>query len=208
MAERGFDPVVAPMLAVRPGAVRTRLAFDAILLTSRNAVPSVPAWYRTVPVLAVGSATAERARAAGFATVLDADGDAAALADLAKCACAPGARLLFVHARGQGDVLAASLAAAGFRVQRRRGYAVASVRKFPAAAAAALQAGGVRAAMFLSAETARAFVRLIPRTLRPSVTEVDAVAIGEAAANALGPLPWRRVRVSIRPTLDHVLALL
>ncbi len=73
---------------------------------------------------------------------------------------------------------------------------------------AALRGGTLRTATFLSAETARAFLRLLPDALRPSLAEVDAAAIGQAAADALSPLPWRRVRVSLRPTLDQVLALL
>ena len=44
--------------------------------------------------------------------------------------------------------------------------------------------------------------------LRPALAEVDACAIGRPAADVLTPLPWRRVRVSLLPTLDQVLALL
>ena len=90
----------------------------------------------------------------------------------------------------------------------RRAYAVVPAPALPEPAASALRDGSLRAATFLSAETARVFVRLLPDLLRPLVAEVDAVAIGQAAADALAPLPWHRVRVSLKPTLDHVLALL
>lgn len=208
VAARGFDPVLAPMLQVRPGVLAGAARFDAILLTSRNAVPALPPAWRTIPVLAVGGATAARARAAGFLHVRDADGDAADLATLVRRECAPGARLLLAHGRGQGRALQASLAAAGFRVQRRCAYAMVRAAAFPEAAAAALETGGVCAALFLSAETARAFVRLLPQKLRGALAGVDAVAIGRPAADALAHLPWHHVRVSVRPTLDHVLGLL
>ncbi|GAC1347642.1 MAG: uroporphyrinogen-III synthase [Acetobacteraceae bacterium] len=208
VAALGFEPIVAPVLRIRLGSVTGPAQVDAILVTSRNAVPALPERYRHVPLLAVGSATAARARAAGFATVLDAEGDAAALAGLARERCAPHARLLLVHAQGQGGPLLSMLRTSGFRVHGRRGYAVVSVPEFPRSAAAALRAGTVRTALFLSAETARAFVRLLPDTLCPCLAAVQAVAIGTPAADALALLPWHRVRVSVRPTLDNVLALL
>ena len=205
---RGFEPVVAPVLHVRPGALAGPVRFDAIVLTSRNAVPALPPNWRETTVFAVGGATAARARAAGFRRVLDADGDASDLEGLVAGACPPGARLLLVHGRGQGRALAAALATAGFRVRRRCAYRVVRAAAFPAAAAAALQSDGVRAALFLSAETARAFVRLLPRRLVGALAGVEALAIGRPAADALSPLPWHGVRVSLRPTLDHVLGLL
>ncbi len=208
VAARGFDPVIAPVIAVRPRRIAPRGRFDAVLVTSRNAIEALPERLRATPLLAVGSATAERARAAGFAAVRDAAGDAAALLALARDSLPAGARLLFAHGLGQGDALAGSLAEAGFVVTRRCAYAAGPVRRLPESARAALGAGQVRAAMFLSAETARAFVRLLPRRLHEGLADVDAVVIGDAAGQALALLPWRRVRVSVKPTLDEVLALL
>ena len=200
--------MLAPVIAVRHGTVVLPADFDAVAVTSRNAIPALPAGCRAAPLLAVGRATAERAAAAGFGTVLDADGDAADLAALARRALPPGARVLVAHARGQGGELMRDLREAGFRVHGRRAYEVTPVKMLPAPAVSAVEGGGLLAAMFLSAATARAFVRLLPDVLRAHLADVDAVAIGEPTAQALAPLPWRRVRVSLRPTLDDVLALL
>jgi len=208
VAALGFEPVVAPVLQILPGPFMSLARFDAVLLTSRNAVPALRPELRGRRVLAVGSATAARAREAGFTDVLDADGDASDLAALAERACAPGSSLLVLHGQGQGGALVATLRSAGFRVRRRVGYSVASVRTFPAAGSTALAGGAVRAALFLSAETARAFVRLLPTRRAAALGEVEALAIGQPAADVLTPLPWRRVRVSVRPTLDHLLGLL
>ncbi len=208
VADRGFEPVIAPVLSVRARKIAVGSEYDAVVVTSRNAVPSLPAELAGLTLLAVGSATAARARAAGFGSVLDAQGDAADLAALARERLARGARLLFVHGVGQGDALASSLMAAGFVVTRRRGYGTASVRRLPAAARVALQTEQICTATFFSAATARAFVQLMPESLSPLLTSVDAAVIGQAAADALGLLPFRRVRVSLKPTLDEVLALL
>ena len=196
------------MIEIRHGRLQAAGVFDAVLVTSRNAVPALPEGLRGTVVLAVGKATAARAVAAGFGTVRNADGDAAELAALARRDLRAGARVLVAHARGQGAGLIAALREGGFRVQARVAYEVRAVRRWPEAAEAAVAGGGLRAALFLSGETARAFVRLLPAGLSPHLSAVDALAIGPVAGEALSPLPWRRVRVSVRPTLDHVLAMI
>ena len=202
------DPIVAPLLQIRPLALAPFGAVGAVLVTSGNAVPLLPASLHGLPLLAVGQTTADRARSAGFAQVASADGDAAALAELTRRACPPGTTLLLATARGQGGPLAAALRAHGFAVHRRAVYAARPAARMPPAALRALRDGSLAAALFLSAETARAFVRLLPPPLHPALAAVDALAIGQPAADALCFLPWRRVRVSAKPTQDSLLALL
>ena len=71
-----------------------------------------------------------------------------------------------------------------------------------------LRAELLHAALFLSAETARAFVCLLRPELVASLENVLALAIGKQAADALKPLRWRQIRLAPSPTLDDVLALL
>ncbi|HJS84717.1 MAG TPA: uroporphyrinogen-III synthase, partial [Acetobacteraceae bacterium] len=116
--------------------------------------------------------------------------------------------LLLPTARGQGAALATGLRADGFTVHRRAVYEARPSRSLPECARAAL-AGGLRAALFFSAETARAFGAAIRRAgFVDAIRDVDACAIGAAAGVALEALPWRRVRVAARPTQDDLLALL
>ena len=49
---------------------------------------------------------------------------------------------------------------------------------------------------------------LLPPALAPRLAVVDALAIGTPTATALSCLPWRSVRVSAKPVLEQVLALL
>ena len=205
---RGLVPVLAPMLRVRLRPVRLPGSVRAVVVSSGNAVPALPMALHGVALLAVGDATAARARAAGFRQVWSADGDAAALAALASQVLPPGAPVLLATGAGQGAVLAADLRGRGFPVHRRAAYAAAPVRRMPEEALAALAGPGLCAVLFLSAETARAFVRALPLALRPALAEVDALAIGAPAADAVMHLPWRRVRVSAKPRLESVMALL
>ena len=205
----GCTPVLAPFLTVRPCQVALPPAADlqAVVAASGNAT-ILPACHRTLPLLAVGDATAARARAAGFAAVHSADGDGKALSALAARLLSPAnGPILLATGRGLGTQLAAALRHHGFVVHRRAVYAASTIRRFPPMAAGALQ-DGLDAALFFSAETARAFARLLPRDLLPTLSRTDAVVIGPQAGDALQHLPWRALRVALRPTQDEVLALL
>ena len=203
----GWTPVLAPLLTVttRPFAHPARIG--AILVTSGNALHAL-AGLEGTPLLAVGDATAARARAAGFMAVSSAGGDASDLVSLARQRCLPGTSLLLACSAGQGRDLVQELRQAGFRVHRRVAYATRAVPSLPETAARALGDGVLRAALFLSAETARAFVDVLPDALRPALQGIDAFAIGRPAAVILASLPWRHVRVSLTPTLDELLTLL
>jgi uroporphyrinogen-III synthase len=181
---------------------------QAVLLTSGNAVPGLPGRLRGETILTVGDATAARARAAGFADVRSAGADAVALAELARAQCHPeeGALLLACGA-GQGETLAELLRADGFRVLRRVTYATLPATQLPAPALAALAAGEVAAALVFSRESGRRLVNLL-RGAGVDVRDVEALAISQAAASGLAPLPWRRIRVASHPDQDALLGLL
>lgn len=208
----GFTPIVAPVLRIERTTARLPPAASlaAVLVTSGNAVDALPEAYRGARVLAVGDATAERARMAGFSQVFSAAGDSDALAGLVTRHQSPrDGTLLLASGHAQGNALAAALRQSGYRVARRVVYAAQPIRDLAPAAAEALRAGSVSAALFFSAETARQFVRLVQRAgLSDMVAGVEAISIGPPAAVALERLPWRGVRVAARPTQDEMLALL
>lgn len=211
LRERGYTSLIAPCLAITPRPVQlpeaTRL--QAILITSGQAVAALPASLHRTQLLAVGDATAARARAAGFGDVHSAGGDAAALASLTIQLCRPanGALLLACGAH-QGIPLAASLRAAGFKVLRRAAYKAVPATRLPAAACAALADGTVSSVLFFSTTTARSFARLLPEELRSALAGAEALAMAPPVAAAVQYLPWRAVRVALRPTQEDLLALL
>jgi uroporphyrinogen-III synthase len=178
-----------------------------LLVTSARGLDAVTSW--PVRVLAVGDATAARARAKGFADVVSAQGDAAALVGLAQRVLEPGrGPILLLAGARQGNAVSAALRRAGFSVLRRVTYAAMPVRRFPTEASVALTRDSLHAAIFLSGETAAAFVRLLPSSHIDHLPGVLALAIGKSAADALKPLPWRDIGLAATPTLDDVLALL
>jgi uroporphyrinogen-III synthase len=209
----GWEPILAPVLHVEPRALAldpTSRPPQAVLVTSGNALTALPPALHPVRLLAVGDATAARARAAGFADVGSAGRDAAALLALAASCCDPaGASLLLAAGEGQGLDLAAALRQRGFRVRRRVAYAAWPVAALPPAALAALAAGEVSAAMFFSPASGRAFAAVLGRARQTTaLRSVTAVAISPATAAALTPLPWRDIRVASAPNQDELLACL
>ncbi len=210
LATLGFAAVLAPVMTVAPRPVGVAPLPQAVLVTSGNALAGLQDMLREVPLFAVGDATAGKARAAGFARVHSAGRDAAALADLAAARCDPAAGpLLLASGEGQGVALAADLRGRGFRVIRRVAYATRPAESLPEAARAALDSGGVRAALFFSPETARVFVTILQRDMpAANVRGIDALAISRPTEAALRVLPWLRVRVAPHPNQDELLKLL
>lgn len=206
----GLRPIVAPLLAIRPVPAELPQDAAAVLITSGNAVDSLPTWARARPVFAVGDATAARVRAAGVAHVHSAGGNAADLAALVQRTLpARSGALLLLTGKGQGIRLATLLRAQQRNVTVREIYETIPVPRLPPPAAAALRGGQLRAALFFSAETARQFVRLVSAAgLDASAQNTDACAISPATGVALDALRWRRIRIAARPTQDDMLALL
>ena len=173
---------------------------------------------RALPCFCVGEATAEAARAAGFAEVRAADADAAALAALIAAAAPPGAEILHLRGRHGGAALADALAAAGLHPRHVVVYAMAAAEALPPEAAAALAAGEVKLVPVFSPRSGAILARLLdprhdsarpggarpdvprPDLARPDLSRSVAVAISLAAAEGLADLGFARVEVAAAPT--------
>jgi uroporphyrinogen-III synthase len=228
----GYPTTVAPLFRVRPLPPDPAVLagpFDALLLTSANAVrmlpprpaglvpaagrpPSFPrldqgrgdgegtaadwlAPLRSLPVYAVGQATAAAARAAGFAAVVAGEGDAAAI--MARAAAAGCRRLLHLAGREHRAV-----AMAGIGVERAIVYAADAVDALPPAAARAVADGAV--ALLHSPRAAALFGALVDAAgLSRAVVAV--AALSPAVAAAAGP-GWAAVAAAARPTDAALLA--
>ncbi|MCI0753977.1 uroporphyrinogen-III synthase [Teichococcus vastitatis] len=213
VAALGWQPVLAPALRLQslPLALPAGLAPQAVLLPSRAAARALASTAATAwPVLAVGSGTAAEARRAGFAAVDEAEGDAASLAGLAARRLDPrkGALLLAVG-RGYSVALVAALRERGFTVWRRVVYAARPAAALPDSAVAALHAGGVRAALFLSPRSARIAQHLLRQAgLIENLRDIEALALSTRIAAALADMPWKAIRATAKPDFPALLALL
>ncbi|OYX56013.1 MAG: hypothetical protein B7Y86_11240 [Brevundimonas subvibrioides] len=198
LSAEGFEPLVAPLLEIHALPAALDLSgVQALAFTSVNGVAAFAALSgtRTLPVLAVGEATARAARDAGFAIISSADGD---LADLAAMIRAEARDLTIVHAcaaEPAGDLRAAVGDAA-----RIRTLPVYEARETGVAAP-----GAWDAVLIHSPRAGRA----LAASLSPKAAEGRvAVTISPATAASLERLPFAEVRFAAAPTEDALLAAL
>lgn len=203
LAAHGHEALLLPCLTIKTIAPRLPAQLAALVVTSGQAVPALPAGLHNVPVFCVGDATAAKLREAGFTRVESAAGDADDLFRLIAARRLPGLHVLAVGER-HGLALFARLREAGITSVRRKVYSAAPLRRLPAEIRARLEAGALDAALFYSAETARAFTGLHP----PGTARMVAYALSANVAKSLEGLPWARIHVALAPTEADLMALL
>ncbi len=211
---RGHEALVEPMLTVAPAPggtpPRDLDSVQALLFTSANGARAFArlSERRDLPVFAVGDASAEAARTAGFAAVESAGGNVDDLARLAIDRLNPADGVLYQAAANRlaGD-LKGALEAAGFTLRREILYQTVPVTDLSASLRRELAAGQVAAATFFSPRTAETFAGLIEKMgLAGSCAETTALCFSEAVADQLRGLDWRAVLVAERPNQNSLLA--
>ena len=206
LACRGIDAVIEPMMEVH---YRTAVALDpanvqAVLCTSANGVRALAriTRERDRPLLAVGDATASRARAEGFTNVASAGGDITDLVRLAVMRLRPqGGRLLHIAGEVVAGDLSAALRAQGFSSERIVLYDARPVGAFSESAIGALCSGEIDFAVFFSPRTAAIFVELVNGAgLAACCRTIRALSISPAADAALARLSWRDRYAAEKPS--------
>ena len=173
-------------------------SIDAILMTSANAARLGSGGLSallSLPLYAVGAATAEAARAVGFSDVRVGDGDAATIVALAA-EDGVGA-LLHLAGRDHRDVRQP-----GVTIERRIVYRADPVERLPDPALAALEQGAL--ALIHSPRAGRLFGELLDKA-KLARSEIRLAAISPAALDGSGA-GWRDVIVAEAPRDSALLA--
>jgi uroporphyrinogen-III synthase len=214
LAAMGHESISCPLLVIKP---RLNVSVDldgaqAITVTSAAAICAL-GWFdqdRSLPIYAVGSATAHAAQDMGYYAVHIGGGDIGALESLMIETLDPNAGAV-VHPRGAtvaGD-LEATMTAAGFTVRAPVLYDAKHTTKLPEAGRTALESGDLDAVLFFSPKTARTFVDVVTEAeLQEPCKTIDAFCFSPAVADAASPLPWAHVRAGNEPNQDSLLSLL
>jgi uroporphyrinogen-III synthase len=211
LSVRGIGALVEPLLQVhfRAPAALDLSGVQAVLCTSANGVRALARVTdeRRLPLLAVGDATAARARAEGFAEAASAGGAVADLVELAVAQLRPqGGRLVHIT----GDVVAGDLVAAlrahGFMIERSVLYEARAVAALSEAAVRALRRAAIDFAMFFSPRSATIFVELARVAgVTRCCAGITALSISAGADAALAGLPWRDRWVAKKPNQQGLL---
>ncbi len=216
LAARGIETVIEPMLEIvdLPGPPLIRGDAQAMLFTSVNGVRALQRRNRgdlthflNMPVLTVGDASAQAARAAGFHRVESATGDVEALAALVMARLLPGdGPLLHVAGSQVAGDLAGRLMAAGFVVRRAAIYDARKATALSAGTLEALRQRRVDAVTFFSPRTATAFVTLCrDADALPLLARTVALCLSRAVALAAGAAAWRAIVIAPRPDQEGLL---
>lgn len=207
LKSRGHEPVIAPLLKTHfhDGPEVPLAGVQAILATSANGVRALArrTARRDAPLFAVGPQTEDEARAHGFTSVRNANGDSKTLAAATRNWASPEKGVL-LHVKGaEADgTLATLLKAQGFEVRTLVLYDVADIG-LADEARAQLANHEIDAALFFSARSARIFKEAAAGFPFESVI---AICISAATADALSPLVFREIRVAEKPNQDALLA--
>lgn len=213
LAELGHEAFLAPVLSIAPIADRPPPGpWDALLVTSRNAVPTLAqhrAELQGIPVFAVGARTAAELDHAGFGGVTSGNGDAAALAALVMAQVAAGARLLHAAGRDRRPEPARSLREAGYTLASWEVYAAEPIDALPEASRSALAAGELDAVLHYSPRSAAVLLRLVEQSgLAKAFAALHHLCLSPQVAAALDGIVVGSLSVAAQPSEDGLLALL
>jgi uroporphyrinogen-III synthase len=209
---RGHDVLVAPVLKFEPVAFREEgeADFAGAIVTSANAIRAAAPRLRELglhklPLFAVGEHTAEAARDAGFAVVIAAAGDAAALRDKVLQSARDKvlkkkSTLLYLAGADLSRDLAGELGAAGFNVVTQTVYRMMPVNSLPRDVCDGFAAHGIEAVLHYSRRSAQAFLE----AARGEGVEISALSIpqcclSESVAGVLREAGATQVAVATSP---------
>lgn len=213
---RGHEVLVTPLLSIhrREDAELPKRDWQALLVTSANGARALGRLadeaLKSVPVVAVGEASAEAARAQGFMDVKAAGGDVHSLAALAADILDP-AKGPLLHAAGSvlaGD-LKGMLEARGFDVDRVVLYDAQKAEGFTPQAREALTSGVLDGVLFYSPRTARHFATLVKAEgVSEGLSRASAYCLSAAIASEIDMLGFAAIHIAAEPSQDALLALI
>lgn len=218
LAGVGVPAIACPVTTIHPldSAFAVPETAQGVAFTSVNAVRCYAGrGVRTdLPAYAVGAATANAARTAGFAFVHDAGSDVHGLAALIAERCRPSqGELVYPAARDVAGDLGQSLETMGFTVLQSALYEARGAEKLPEPAENALQTRTATSLALFSVRNSLEFARLILATgQEDAISGLSVCCVSDPVAAAFGNerrLPAaRRTVVATSPDADAMAAAL
>ncbi|WP_417316586.1 uroporphyrinogen-III synthase [Emcibacter sp.] len=204
---RGHTALIEPMMDIRflpfdpPAELST---YQAVIFTSANGVRAFRHHFPdiTLPVYAVGPATAAEARAKGFTQIKSGSRDVDKLAELITNDPDMDKNRPLLHVAGTvvaGD-LAKLLQKVGLRLDRWPLYEAESLNQLSDGTLQALDQGKIDAVVFFSPRTARIFLELVHKAGREeTLKQIKALCLSDAIMDVIQSVAWKEVRVAPEP---------
>jgi len=214
---RGIKTMIAALLEIE--AVMPELpnmaGIQSVLFTSRQAPAPFAKSCREkgfdpndIKVLAVGAATADAAREAGFGNITPAAGNVEALVKQAQVLFdRKKGPLLYVRGNEISSDIAAILAKSGLVVENFILYNSNMATALPKDVIDAMFVGEIRYVMLYSARTAEALCQLIKQNrLGSACPQIIAICMSAQVAESARAVQWKSVRVAAQPTEEAMIA--
>jgi len=214
LRERGYDPVLAPLLGIEflKDVPLDLEGAQAVVITSRNALRALEDHPQreevaALPLFAVGEATAWAGRQFGFSEVTIGPGTGAGLPPIIRREVHPEkGPLVHIGAEKVAFDLKGALEEDGFELRRFVLYRSHPVEALSDDVVSALMSGEITRVLLLSPRTARTFARLAQRYGVTDAKGLVCYCLSKAIAEAVAPLGFE-VRVPQYPREEDLLAL-
>lgn len=196
LAERGVEGVVSPIMSVQQFSKPTVFDADAVILTSRHAVPEGPIG---VPCFVVGDQTAQ---ALPHREALQVFENVDALIKAMPDALPTHSRVLYLRGRQVRKELTEQLP--HYQWQEHICYEAQSVEAFSPDAHNAFDQQKVRGVIFFSARTAMLFEDLYQKVGLPKA-ELTAICISDSVVKGLRLPIWKKHVIAPSPNMAGLL---
>ncbi|MGE0613511.1 MAG: uroporphyrinogen-III synthase [Hyphomicrobiales bacterium] len=212
----GFGGLVEPLLHIEYVSA-PEISLDGaqgLVVTSANALRAVEllpadAVPRSLPLYAVGDATAGHARRLGFTSVVAGPGDGEGLAALIVDGVKPGAGAL-LHLCGERLAfdMAAALGARGYEMRGTVVYRAHDAGALSRRAREHIATGRLAGALLMSPATAAVYAGVVARAgLSDAARSMQYFCLSRNVADRIAGLGLRHVNVAATPKEDDLLAL-
>ena len=215
VTRRGAKTLISPMLEIQfcEGKELNFSNIQGILFTSSNGVRALNSRLSnlqkisSIPVFAVGEATATAAKNIGFTSINIANGNVDSLAKKTSKILSPDkGELIHIAAHDLAGNLAGKLKNRGFCVKTEKLYRANQVTEIDKQTLGALRRGLVKFVLFFSPRTTRTLVKLIKdNNYTNSLVNIEAICLSDAVAIEANSLRWQKVLVSQEPTKAKLL---
>jgi uroporphyrinogen-III synthase len=205
LQDLGIVSYVDPMLIVEqlPININTRQDYQAILITSANAVPALQHIQKRHIVFTVGDATADAVRASyPFHQVINAQGTSYDLVLLVEQRLKPQiGPLLYISGDKIHFDLTEHFKSLGFTIDRVIAYDTHPAHNFLATTYELLENNQLHSILFYSQRTAQTFANIIiQNNIQHCLKGIHAQTLSGNIAEPLSRLPFKKIKVANKPT--------
>ena len=207
LEEKGYEPVIEPMLEIVPVKADLPKEFQAIIFTSANAVRLAKAYDldKSLPAYCVGNRTASIARDKGWQNVKSAGGNVNDLNLLLEQEDFIS-DLPLLHLAGED--IATPVSVQGTEVLRAAIYQARQAAKFSPLCFDLLMKHALVYVLFFSSRSAEAFSLLVRKYgAQEALQGIKALCLSDSVVKSLHDLQWQSIECAYKPERQALLDL-